>query len=83
MNFKDDLNHFAGMVIEDIQKFGTIPMRTIRALARCNRLTDKKVAEKELLAILMWLRDLRGDDYLEIVRKQVASEAILVTIEKQ
>lgn len=83
MNFKDDLNRFAGMVVEDVQKYGTIPMRTIRALARCNRVTDKKVAEKELLGILMWLRDLRGEDYLEAVRKQVSSEAILVTIEKQ
>ena len=81
-SFTIELNRFAAMVAEDIQSYGTIPLRTIRQLAKCERMKDVKAATAELMTILEELRNLRGDDYLEPVRKQAASESILVTIEK-
>lgn len=77
-----DLKFFADMVSEDIQTYGTIPLRTIRALAQCGRFNDAEKASGELADILTGLRELRGDDYLEPVRRRAAAESILVTIEK-
>lgn len=77
-----DLKLFADMVAEDIQTYGTIPLRTIRALAQCGRFKNEDKAVNELINILEDLRELRGDDYLEPVKRRAAEEAILVTIEK-
>ena len=73
---------FADMVSEDIQSYGTIPLRTIRSLAQCGRFNDAAKSVSELMEILDGLRELRGDDYLEPVRRRAASETIVVTIEK-
>jgi len=78
-----DLKLFGSMVAEDIQTYGTVPVRTIRQIARCARRTSDEMAAAELAEILAQLRELRGDDYLEPIRRRAAAEAILVTIEKR
>lgn len=77
-----ELRLFSDLVAEDIQTYGTIPLRTIRSLAQCGRLKDVEKGVKELVEILEGLRELRGDDYLEPIRRRAAAETILVTIEK-
>ena len=79
---ESDLKIFGSMVAEDIQTYGTIPLRTIRQIAHCDRIKDQEKAAAELADILEQLRELRGDDYLEPIRRRAATEAILVTIEK-
>ena len=79
---ENDLKLFGSMVAEDIQTYGTIPVRTIRQIAHCERIKDQESAAERLADILEQLRELRGDNYLEPVRQRAASEAILVTIEK-
>ena len=79
---ESDLKIFGSMVAEDIQTYGTIPLRTIRQIAHCDRIKDQEKAAAELADILEQLRELRGDDYLEPIRRRAAAEAILVTIEK-
>ena len=78
----NDLKLFGSMVAEDIQTYGTIPVRTIRQIAHCERIKDQEDAAERLADILEQLRELRGDDYLEPIRRRATSEAILVTIEK-
>ena len=77
-----ELGCFADMVSEDIQSYGTIPLRTIRSLAQCGRFNDVAKSVAELTETLEVLRELRGDDYLEPVRRRAALETIVVTIEK-
>ena len=77
-----ELGCFADMVSEDIQSYGTIPLRTIRSLAQCGRFNDVAKSVAELTETLEALRELRGDDYLEPVRRRAALETIVVTIEK-
>ena len=77
-----DLKQFAAMVAEDIQTYGTIPLRTIRRLALCDRFAEEEKSVVELQDILLSLRELRGDDYLVPIRARASAEAILVTIEK-
>lgn len=79
---ESDLKQFGSMVAEDIQTYGTIPLRTIRQIAHCDRIKDQMKATAELTDILEQLRELRGEDYLEPIRRRAAAEAILVTIEK-
>lgn len=80
---ESDLKVFGSMVAEDIQTYGTVPVRTIRQIARCERITSQEKAAEELSDILSPLRELRGDDYLEPIRRRATAEAILVTIEKR
>ena len=77
-----DMKQFAAMVAEDIQTYGTIPLRTIRRLALCDRFAEEEKSVGELQDVLQSLRELRGDEYLAPIRERAASEAILVTIEK-
>lgn len=77
-----DMKQFASMVAEDIQTYGTIPLRTIRRLALCDRFSEEEKSVVELQEVLEGLRELRGDDYLVPVRARASAEAILVTIEK-
>ncbi len=77
-----DMRRFADEVKEDIQTYGTIPLRTIRGLAQCDRHSDDEKAAKALVEILEEMRELRGDGYLEPIRRRAAANAILVTIEK-
>ena len=74
---------FAAMVAEDIQNYGTIPARTVRAMAQCDRLTDECIAVERMQSIIEELLDLRGPDYLEGVKIRAAKETILITVEKR
>jgi hypothetical protein len=51
-------------------------------MSQCGRFKNEDKAVNELINILEDLRELRGDDYLEPVKRRAAEEAILVTIEK-
>ena len=77
-----DMKLFGAVVAEDIQTYGTIPLRTIRRIAKCERIKNQTKAAEELTDILEQLRELRGEDYLEPIRRRAAAESILVTIEK-
>lgn len=76
------LKRFAGEVAEDIQSFGTIPLRTIKQLALANRMKDGGKALGELVEVLENLLELRGLHYLDAIREQVRASQIVVTIEK-
>ena len=76
------LKRFAGEVAEDIQSFGTIPLRTIKQLALANRMKDGGKALGELVEVLENLLELRGLHYLDAIREQVRTSQIVVTIEK-
>ena len=45
---ESDLKIFGSMVAEDIQTYGTIPLRTIRQIAHCDRIKDQEKAAAEL-----------------------------------
>lgn len=77
------LRRFAVDVAEDIQSYGTIPVYTIRRIARVDAIKSEEEAAQELTDILTDIRSLRGNDYLSLIKRRLESESIVVTIEKR
>lgn len=78
-----ELRKFSQLVAEDLQSFGTIPDKMISQIAKCERLKDDIKAVDVLIKVLLDLRDTRGENYLDEIRKRANAETILITIEKK
>jgi hypothetical protein len=70
-------------VADDIQNYGTIPVYTVRKIARVGNIRLESEAVEELENILVDIRSIRGNDYLSLVKRRVDAESIVVTIEKR
>ena len=77
------LRKFAMDVADDIQNYGTIPIYTVRKIARVGNIKSESEALEELENILIDVRAIRGNDYLSLVKRRVDAESIVVTIEKR
>jgi hypothetical protein len=77
------LRKFAMDVADDIQNYGTIPVYTVRKIARVGNIRLESEAVEELENILVDIRSIRGNDYLSLVKRRVDAESIVVTIEKR
>ncbi len=77
------LRTFAMDVADDIQNYGTIPVYTVRKIARIGNIKSEREAVEELADVLLDIRSIRGNDYLSLVRRRLDAEAIVVTIEKR
>ncbi len=74
---------FAMDVADDIQNYGTIPVYTVRRIARIDNVKSESEAVEELESILADIRTIRGNDYLALVKRRLDAESIVVTIEKR
>lgn len=74
---------FAMDITDDIQNYGTIPIYTIRRIARIDNVKSESEAVEELEGILVDIRAIRGNDYLAQVKRRLDAESIVVTIEKR
>ena len=70
-------------VADDIQNYGTIPVYTVRRIARVDNIKSDSEAIEELEEILVDIRSIRGSDYLALVKRRLDVESIVVTIEKR
>ena len=77
------LRKFAMDVADDIQNYGTIPVYTVRRIARVDNIKSESEAIEELQGILVDIRSIRGSDYLALVKRRLDVESIVVTIEKR
>ena len=77
------LRKFAMDVADDIQNYGTIPVYTVRRIARVDNIKSESEAIEELQGILVDIRSIRGSDYLALVKRRLDVEPIVVTIEKR
>ena len=75
------LSSFASDIIEDIQSYGTIPLYTLKSIAR-NPLKDEDDFEG-LCSLLEDIRNMRGKNYLKAVKAEAFRDDIVVTIEKR
>lgn len=78
----DKLQDFSKEVVLDIHSYGTLSAGIIRDLAQCNNITDKNKAINKLEKKLCDIRNIRGDHYLNIIKKSSSEEIIIVTVEK-
>ena len=74
---------FAMDVADDIQNYGTIPVYTVRRIARIDNVKSESEAVEEMESILADIRTIRGNDYLALVKRCLDAESIVVTIEKR
>ena len=74
---------FAMDVADDIQNYGTIPVYTVRRIARIDNVKSESEAVEEMESILADIRTIRGNDYLALVKRRLDAESIVVTIEKR
>ena len=77
------LRKFAMDVADDIQNYGTLPVYTIRRIARAGNIKAEDEAVLELAAVLEDVRSLRGNGYLQGVRERLSAESVIVTVEKR
>jgi hypothetical protein len=77
------LGELAADVAEDIQNYGTIPVYTIRRIARVGNIKAEDDAVEELEAVLADIRSLRGTGYLKLVRERLDAASVIVTVEKR
>ena len=77
------LGRFARDVADDIQNYGTIPVYTVRRIARIGNVKAENDAVEELEAVLTDIRSLRGSGYLRLVRERLDAESVIVTVEKR
>ena len=77
------LRKFAMDVADDIQNYGTLPVYTVRKIARAGNIQDKTEAVQELETVLEEIRALRGTGYLQGVRERLSAESVIVTVEKR
>lgn len=77
--YKGDLSHelklFAGEIIEDIQQFGSLPLKTISKLADAT-------TPDELQEVLVSVARVRGYDYVQKLRDRAILEEIVVTVQR-
>jgi hypothetical protein len=78
-----NLRKFAMDIADDIQNYGTIPVYTVRKIARVDNIKSQSEAIEELESILGEVHSIRGNDYLSIVKRRLDAESIVVTIEKR
>ena len=67
-------------VADDIQNYGTVPVYTVRKIARIGNIKYESEAIEELESILFEIRAIRGNDYLSLVKRRLDAESIVVTI---
>lgn len=77
------LRKFARDVADDIQNYGTLPVYTIRRIARAGNIKAEAEALQELEAVLEEVRSVRGNGYLQGVRERLSAESVIVTVEKR
>jgi len=77
------LRKFAMDVADDIQNYGTIPVYTVRKIARIDNIKSESESVEELEGIILDIRSIRGNDYLSLVKRRLDAESIVVTIEKR
>ena len=77
------LRKFALDVKEDIQNYGTIPVYTVRRIARVGNISADSDAVEELEAVLQDILSVRGNGYLRQVRERLDAASIIVTVEKK
>lgn len=77
------LRKFAMDVADDIQNYGTIPIYTVRRIARVGNIKSEEEKVDELETILCDIRAIRGNDYLAVVKRRLDAESILVTVENR
>lgn len=77
------LRKFAIDVADDIQNYGTLPVYTVRRIARTGNIKSEVEALQELEAVLEEIRSVRGNGYLQGVRERLNAESVIVTVEKR
>jgi hypothetical protein len=77
------LGRFARDVADDIQNYGTIPVYTVRRIARIGNVKAGNDAVEELETVLTDIRSLRGSVYLRLVRERLDAQSVIVTVEKR
>ena len=82
-NLSSQLRRFALDVAEDIQNYGTIPVYTVRRIARVGNVQADSDAIEELESVLQDIRSVRGSCYLQRVRERLDAESVIVTVEKR
>ena len=70
-------------VADDIQNYGTIPVYTVRRIARAANIKAETEAVQELETVLETIRSVRGSGYLQGVRDRLSAESVIVTVEKR
>ena len=77
------LRKFAMDIADDIQNYGTIPVYTVRRIARAANIKAETEAVQELETVLETIRSVRGSGYLQGVRDRLSAESVIVTVEKR
>ncbi len=77
-----ELQPFARELARDIQNVGTLSSKFLRDLAQLSSVADTETATKRLEKLLRTLRSLRGDAYLDALKKSLKEERVIVTVEK-